>query len=373
MQRTVIAVSTNPDFEHAFAEVTDKIKNECASPKLIMFFSEYNSFYMFATKLQEAFPNTVNIGSTSYINFSSAGYGHNSLAAMAINDGIEVGEGILFDVSNFPMNYKRHIALALDKLSSFENTCCIEFCNSYTKGEELVLDTLNKYLSPKGIPCFGSSAGAELSEGSKSIVSLNGVCFQNTCVFVLIHNLNGKIGFVKENLYEKTTDKVFSATDVDVDNRIIYMLDNKPAADVLASALNVPLENLKDAIAENPLGRISKDKVFITEVSDIMPDGSIQLFARVFNHSKIAILNRGNINEIWNATKETAREQIAKNSFAIVVNCLARSIMFEKENLFSEFTDTLKNNYGNYIGVSGYGEQYNITHMNQTLILVLFE
>ena len=93
MQRTVIAVSTNPDFEHAFAEVTDKIKNECASPKLIMFFSEYNSFYMFATKLQEAFPNTVNIGSTSYINFSSAGYGHNSLAAMAINDGIEVGEG----------------------------------------------------------------------------------------------------------------------------------------------------------------------------------------------------------------------------------------------------------------------------------------
>ena len=49
------------------------------------------------------------------------------------------------------------------------------------------------------------------------------------------------------------------------------------------------------------------------------------------------------------------------------------SIMFEKENLFSEFTDTLKNNYGNYIGVSGYGEQYNITHMNQTMILVLFE
>lgn len=104
-----------------------------------------------------------------------------------------------------------------------------------------------------------------------------------------------------------------------------------------------------------------------------MPDGSIQLFARVFNHSKIAILNRGNINEIWNATKETAREQIAKSSFAVVVNCLARSIMFEKENLFSEFTDTLKNNYGNYIGVSGYGEQYNITHMNQTMILVLFE
>ena len=70
---------------------------------------------------------------------------------------------------------------------------------------------------------------------------------------------------------------------------------------------------------------------------------------------------------------QKAREQIAKSSFAVVVNCLARSIMFEKENLFSEFTDTLKNNYGNYIGVSGYGEQCNITHMNQTMILVLFE
>ena len=47
--------------------------------------------------------------------------------------------------------YKAHIKQALDKLSSFENTCCLEFVTSFGKGEELVLDTFEEVLEETGI------------------------------------------------------------------------------------------------------------------------------------------------------------------------------------------------------------------------------
>ena len=46
--------------------------------------------------------------------------------------------------------------------------------------------------------------------------------------------------------------------------------------------------------------------------------------------------------------------------------------LFEKQNSFGEFVNMLRN-YGNFIGISGYGEQLNFIHLNQTMILLVFE
>ena len=46
--------------------------------------------------------------------------------------------------------------------------------------------------------------------------------------------------------------------------------------------------------------------------------------------------------------------------------------MFDDESAFGEFVNVLRN-YGSYIGLSGYGEQLNFIHLNQTMILLVFE
>ena len=46
---------------------------------------------------------------------------------------------------------------------------------------------------------------------------------------------------------------------------------------------------------------------------------------------------------------------------------------FEEMNLFEEFTKVLKTNYGDYIGIAGFGEQMNFMQLNQTFIILIFE
>lgn len=58
--------------------------------------------------------------------------------------------------------YKAHIKQALDKLSSLENTCCLEFVTSFGKGEELVLDTFEEILEGTGIRVAGGSGQSRL-------------------------------------------------------------------------------------------------------------------------------------------------------------------------------------------------------------------
>ena len=47
-------------------------------------------------------------------------------------------------------------------------------------------------------------------------------------------------------------------------------------------------------------------------------------------------------------------------------------MLFESENCFSEFVNELRK-YGRFIGVSGCGEQLDYIHLNQTMVLLVFE
>ena len=59
-------------------------------------------------------------------------------------------------------------------------------------------------------------------------------------------------------------------------------------------------------------------------------------------------------------------------AFSISINCFLRTMLFESENCFGEFVNQLRS-YGHFIGVSGYGEQLDFIHLNQTMVLLVFE
>ena len=370
MERCVVALSSSSVNEEAYSEIQTQLDSHEAKPLLIVVFSEIDMLWFFSQKLQNRYPEAVVIGSSTYVNYTSEGYSHCGVSVLAVNSGIEVSAGLLFDINRHPAMYKEHIRLALEKLSSYDNTCCLEFMTAFGKGEELVLDTFEEALEGTGITVAGGSAGAS-PESQETVVALNGAVYKQTCAFVLIKNLNGKIGFYRENIFKPTSYR-FTATYADCEERTVMEYDGEPAADALSRALNVPVENLKSVLALHPMGRIVDGSINITEADEVFPDGSISYFSTIYNHTKLLLLETDNIKRVWNETVQRVKNDIEKPSFTISINCLSRSRMFEDESAFGEFVNVLRN-YGSFIGLSGYGEQLNFIHLNQTMILLVFE
>ena len=56
-----------------------------------------------------------------------------------------------------------------------------------------------------------------------------------------------------------------------------------------------------------------------------------------------------------------------------MINCLARSMLFENDGYLNEFAKKMSSALGDYIGFAGYGEQLRDQHFNQTMVLAVFE
>ena len=370
MERCVVALTSSSVNEEAYSEIQTQLDVHEVSPILLIVISEVDMLWFFCAKLQERYPDAVVIGSSTYINYSSEGYSHCGASVMAINSGIEVTSGIIYDVDRHPAMYKAHIKQALDKLSTWENTCCLEFVTSFGMGEELVLDTFEEVLGETGIRVVGGSAGSP-QDRRETYVALGKDIFKQSCVFVFIHNLNGKIGFFRENVYKPTAHK-FTVTYADCEERVVLEYDNKPAAQIIADALNVPVDEVGKQLFQHPMGRIVKGDVYITSADNVYPDGSISYFSRIYNYTKVLLLEPDDIRRVWRETAQRVTNEIKQPSFSIAINCFLRTMLFEDENCFGEFVNELRK-YGKFIGTSGCGEQLDYIHLNQTMVLLVFE
>ena len=354
-----------------FNSVKSQIDSGGTCPQLIIFFSDIENFSYYAAELKKAYPSAVTIGSTTYTVFSSAGYAHEGLSVMAVYSGISCTCGILQEIARHPLKYAENVRTAFNALGKPENTCCLEFTTAFSKGEELVLDTFKSVLENTGVSVFGGSAGSNLP-GILTFVSLNGEVFEDASVFVFIHNENGRIAVYRENIFRPTASYV-TATDVYPEERIVYEYDGEPAAKVIAEKLGVSDSKLQEVISLHPMGRLSGADVYISDCDTINPDGSISYFSRIYNFAKLALLEVDDIDRVWSETKSVLSSQIPFPSFTLAVNSASRTKYFESINRFDDFVRVLSSNFGSFAGVSGYGEQLDFVHLNQTLILACFE
>ena len=373
MHKSYTAFSKNLESkEQCFSEVLEQLKQIKKNPELI-FFSSYNPYFSYVSEnLSKHFPESIIIGSTSCYQFNTSGDFQFGISVMAIEGGIEISSGVFTDIGKNPMMHIGQLDKALKHFKSFENMCCIEFTTAHSNGEELVLDTFSKLLKEKDISVFGGTSGyCSREDINISMVSLNGIVYQDACVFVLLKNLDGKIFTYKENIF-KPTKNIFTATDVDCDNRIVYEYNEEPAAIAIAKKLETDVSDLSGMLEGKPMGRCVDDDVYITEASKVNPDFSISYYSRIYNYTKIALMRTENIPEVFASTKRKVKANI-NSSFMLVVNCASRKNLFEKEGLTGIFMNTLKDMSPAFFGISGFGEQLNNIHLNQTMVLIAFE
>ncbi len=362
-----IGLSQEVDPEAAIAQATVGLSN----PKLIFFFANIENFSIYSEKLYQRFPSSLILGSTTFAAFSQKGAYKKSLLVTSIESGIECQGGVLEEVDRYPLKYIDRVETCLHHFKDTNNMICFEVSTALKSCEELVLSTLNSALEPKGIPLFGGSAG-DNGTAEKTLISFNGRIYDNGCAFALIKNLSGRIKLYRENIYRPTQHR-FTATKVDAQKRLVYEYDNEPAAKVMAKALSTNVAGLTKYLDSHPLGRVVGNSMYITANQAIAENGAMTYHARIYNNSQMVLLEPDDYRAVIKQTISKIKKDIPSPSFAIMVNCLARSLLFEQDHYLDSFAKEMGSALGNYIGFAGYGEQLKQQHFNQTMILAVFE
>lgn len=363
-----IGVGKSPDAAACVQEATAKFRN----PRLIVFFSPVDCFEQYTALIHQKFPNSVCMGATSIAMFSRDGAEKNVLKAVGIESGIRCSAGVLEHVDQYPVRYVERVKRCVDEVRETRNTICLEFTTALLCAEESVLAALNSVLIAKGIPVFGGTAGDPgTATGTK--VSLNGKVWEKSSVFAVIHNEGGAVKIFRENIYKPMTGNLLTVTKADGQKRTVYEYNHQPAARVFAQELGVSEGQVIGHFDTNPMGRVIGDEVYITANCALAGNQGITYHARVYNNSKLVVMEPDNYREIIAQTMQKIRQAVPRPSFAIMCHCLARTLLFDGDGYLTEYAKTMGSVLGNYIGFSGYGEQHGEENFNQTMIVAVFE
>ena len=100
----------------------------------------------------------------------------------------------------------------------------------------------------------------------------------------------------------------------------------------------------------------------------------MSFFSRIYNQTRVVLLDPIDpVEDVWADTAEKVQSIVKEPSFSFVINCFSRSRYLTETGKMADFCDFLSERYGDYIGVSGHGEQLNYKHLNQTMLILFFE
>lgn len=364
------------DKEDARKCVLEAVK-DFVNPKLIMFFSQAEHFEEYAAIIHELFPHAVSMGCTAYYTWGPSGVERDVLEVMAVEEGIVCFGGAIEKADNFALNYADNVRRCVEEVGETDNTICVEFTVPLKSAEEYALMALNSVLLRKGIEIVGGSAGNKLDGDTQlsrlCLVALNGIVYPDGCVFVLIHSLNGEIYLLREDVYEPLTGKELLVTKANSETRTIMAYDGKVAAEVYASELSVPREEIKNYFFHFPIGRRFGDEIFMSGIGGDDVNGNMKFLTRVYEGTSMMVMKEGDYRSITADTIKTVRERTGTPSLVIVFQCAARTILFEEKDYVEEYSKMLSDAFPNYIGFSCNGEQHNTKHFNHTLMVAVFE
>ncbi len=374
MKRCYIAQAEDKDATDVYRKMAEQLteNGETISPQFIVFSSDNYNFGYYSRMLSNSFPDATILGATSAVIYSKCGVSNTGLSVMAITSGLKLSTGAVFEIGRYPKRSAGSITGALSQVDP-ENTVCLEFNASPEYCEELVMDTFRMAMGQSTIPVFGCSGAAAFNPDRPASVSLNGIVYNDACVFAFIHNENGRVGLVRENMF-RPTKHFFTATDVDCDERKVYEFDHRTATSAVARALEIPEDELSSNAFFHPLGSPRGDDFDVIGINDQFKDGSMSFFARIYNQTRVVLLEpKEPLEQVWTDTSKKVHELIPKPSFSIVINCYQRTSYFTSIERFVDYNCSLADEYGDYIGFSGFGEQYEYKHANQVMLIAAFE
>ncbi|MCR4999073.1 MAG: FIST C-terminal domain-containing protein [Lachnospiraceae bacterium] len=364
MQITV-GRSSNTDAKQAIREAL----SGAGTPKFIFFISPYNMLEQVAATIAEDYPLTKSIG-TSGIAYFGGGSSDRELYTVAFGQDAVVSVGVLRHLSTCPVADIENLKASLQEVRPEEGkTVCLECCTGW---EERLVTTMNVALEGARVPLVGGTVFGT-PEGKTSYVAVNGKLYADACCYAVIKNTSGHIRTYSELIYEMNPNYPrHTATKVNLENKELLTLDNRPAADVYANDLGISKSEVVDNVLQNPLGRVVGDEVFIASQHTVGPNNSLINYKRINENDTICILKLRDYPSINADTRNQIQRENNKISFILAINCIYRHLLFSNEQYLNGYIQSMSN-IGPYLGMVGGGEQYKNQHVNQTMVCAVFE
>ena len=337
-------------------------------PKLLLFFAS-STYDNPEAALQEAFPDSEIIGSSSHSEYCNADYTSGSVSIMAMDAEsiedvcVQVVENIgaepdLRDVLN---GMHSHFG-GVDKiLANFERYVGIVLFESSAKAEEVFMDRLG---TATDLLFVGGSSSA--ADNGQSLVYANGRSYTGAAVLAILETANG-YDVLKTQSAHIFSERKLTVTKSDLRNRILYEFDHRPCGEAYAEVLGVGQDEIQNYFVCNPLGVVAGDEIFVRTFDQIQGDG-ITLHCGLPEGTEINILEIGNIVE---DTQEALDKAIPYQPAGVInFNCLYRTLEILSKNQVDSYCAL----FGRYpsIGFSTNGEAF-LGHINETSTILVIK
>ena len=357
-----IGIGEGKNIEQAISNATKGLEN----PKLVIFICDYDKFDQVTKSLHDKYSNSNVIGMTGYA-FSKSGMLSEGVLVWGITEGIDNVAGVIGDLDKYPVKHIKEFQNNINSINGAkENTICLEFS---TNRQERLSTTMNAALNKTGIELIGGSPLKYPTEPTGDKVSLNGKIYNNSCVYVLIKNLNGKVKVYKENLYKRVGRKM-SVTKINSDTGEIIELNGKPALKEFYDVIDEATNNSRENIIMNSLCRMIGNEEY-TLATDITNNG-IRFYKELTTNDVVYANELGDYKKIIDETMANIAKEFKSISTIFTIDCLYRYFALDSVNYIKNYLDAI-NAKSKHVGFISAGEQYKTQFINQTMVCAVFE
>ncbi|MBE7553362.1 MAG: FIST C-terminal domain-containing protein [Anaerolineales bacterium] len=341
------------------------------SARFILFFASSNfEPAALGTAMQKQFPTAEIIGCTTAGELAAGKMLKDSVAAMAFDAETleDVAIGVVQNLrteNQVPQvfaAFEKHTGQKMMALD-FNQYVGLVLIDGLSGVEEKVMDKIGDLTN---ILFVGGSAGDDLKMKA-TYVFAGGKAYTDAAVLAL---LKPKVGFevVKTQSF-RTLDKVFTATRVNEDQRVVFEFDGEPASEAYARAVGLPIEEANSQFFGQPLGLMVDGEPYVRAPGQFLQEGAMMFFCQIKEGMELSLLQATDILEDTRALVQAKKEKLGQISGLINFHCLARTVVLEQQKQLEEygriFTDIPT------VGFCTYGEQY-LGHMSETSVMVFF-
>lgn len=230
------------------------------------------------------------------------------------------------------------------------------------RAEERVLDTLGNLTN---IIFVGASAGDDM-QFKQTWVYAGGQAYTRAAVLVLLKPAS-RFDFIKTQSFHVLEQKL-TATKVDEAAREVIEFNGRPAAQVYAEAVGVPVAEAAQWFRRRPVGLLADGEPYVRSPQQLRGDRMV-FFCQVRQGMELSLLEATDIVSQTRAAVEHKRAELGGLTGLINFHCILRTLDLEQKNQTAAYGQIFADIPT--IGFSTYGETY-IGHINQTSTMLVF-
>ena len=363
--QVTIGTSSKADVNAAVTEVTAGIHN----PGLLILLSSYQQLREAAGLIKERYGDVPFIGTSSTTYYKSES-SDERMVLIGFGQDVVAETGVMRNLSSVPIADIPALEEKIQKVRpGAEDTVCLEFC---TNDEERLVTTMNVALERAGITLAGGTVFG-VPDGAVSYVMADGELYSDACAYAIIKNKSGKARVYSELIFKPLEGaKPHIATSVNLANKELLTLDGRPAADVYCADTGVSKSEIASHVLTNPLGRVIGDDIYIASPYGVGNNNSLINYKKINENDTISVMDLADYEEVGADTRRKMKNESKKISFVFSVNCIYRHLLYTDRNYLTTFLGNMAE-LGPHIGIVGGGEQCGKQHVNQTMVVIVFE